>query len=95
MDGWIDGWTNEWKEEENKGMMIAVTHFECMWTDAGRGELVLPEVDPFQVRDAIECFCWDASYGIPSKGQCSHSVTEVIRRKISLMGFTATLIRTV
>lgn len=38
-----------------------MSHFEGFIVNAGRGQLVFLQVDPFQVGDAIEGFCWNAA----------------------------------
>lgn len=38
-----------------------MSYFEGFTINARRSEFVFLEVDPFQVGDAVESFCWDAA----------------------------------
>lgn len=38
-----------------------MSYSEGFSINAGRGEFVFLQVDPFQVGDTIEGFCWDAA----------------------------------
>lgn len=43
-------------------MVLAfMSYFKGFSIDAGRGEFVFLQVDPFQVGDAIKGFSWDAA----------------------------------